>query len=131
MTEYDVAFGDGASNPISLRGMWSLGDCILDEEQPILIGHQIPDKVVRRLRRCYQHRIKKGQIRQTVCVLSLGRSKNSPVFIGVASRHPRLDPQSITEQARRFAFGRAVGQLKTYLEEEEKNGQTQSITHTP
>ena len=130
MTDFHPT-AEGSTLPITIVDMWPLADCILDEEQPVLASHQIPDKVVRRLRRCYQHRIKKGQIRQTVCVLSLGRSKNSPIFIGVASRHLRLDPQSITEQARRFAFGRAVGQLKTYLEEEEKNGQTQSITHTP
>ena len=130
MTDFHPT-AEGSTLPITLVDMWPLVDCILDEEQPVLASHQIPDKVVRRLRRCYQHRIKKGQIRQTVCVLSLGQSKNSPIFIGVASRHLRLDPQSITEQARRFAFGRAVGQLKTYLEEEEKNGQTQSITHTP
>uniref|UniRef100_A0A6H1ZJL6 Uncharacterized protein n=1 Tax=viral metagenome TaxID=1070528 RepID=A0A6H1ZJL6_9ZZZZ len=130
MTDFHPT-AEGSTRPITLVDMWPLVDCILDEERPILIGHQIPDKVVRRLRRCYLHRMKRGQIRQTVCVLSLGRSKNSPIFIGVASRHLRLDPQSITEQARRFAFGRAVGQLKAYLEEEEKNGQTQSITHTP
>lgn len=120
----------GATKHITLKQMWPLLDCAMEEEMVILKGHQIPDHIMRRLRRCYQHRMKKGQIRQTVCVLSVGCSKDSPIFIGVASRHLRLDPQSITEQARRFAFGRAIGQLKTYLEEA-NHVQTQSITHTP
>uniref|UniRef100_A0A6H1ZBH4 Uncharacterized protein n=1 Tax=viral metagenome TaxID=1070528 RepID=A0A6H1ZBH4_9ZZZZ len=128
MTDYSA---DGVIPPITLGRMWLLQHCILAEERLVLDSHHIPDEVVHQLRSCYQHRWKKGQIRQTVCVLAVGQSEDSPIFIGVSSRHPQLDPRSIPEQARRFAFGRAVGQLKTYLEEEEKNGQTQSVTYTP